>query len=251
MDVPALTLSSIPIHQLSGRRLHLGPFGSGRDLTKFLCFAIVGAAVAALSSVFLWLPFLGVGLAIAYFRVEGQSLDDYALQYCRYRWRTDVVPRGRSHAPSARTKSEGGERSGLSSLRTGGIPLAYLPPADLERIFEQWRSVLSAVDRPLSCRMRCERFSPLPFLPAFADAGEGESGAQHAYAELVRSLLRNRYRRVVDLVLWSDPTDPHFEDAGPDAPITDLAEALERLGIPTARVSTAPRRPRQGRTPAA
>jgi hypothetical protein len=237
MELAPADPAAIPVHQLSARRLHLGPFGSGLDLAKFLCIAAVGAIVAALSSAVLWLPFLGVGAMVALVRVEGRTLDDYALGYCRFRWRTSLASEAFLPGPPAHRPRYGGDLGPDPAIRTGGVPIAYLPPADLQRLFEEWRSALAAFGRPIGCRMRAERFSPLPFLPSPARFEDGERGAVESYRELVRHLLRTRYRRVVDLTVWNDPTDRHPNTVGREADLSELTSALERLGIPIYRIS--------------
>ncbi len=233
-------LSPIPVYQLTHRRLHLGPFGSGRDLGKFLGLATVGAIVAAVTSVVLWLPFLGVGAMVAFVRVEGRTLDDYALGYCRFRWRASAGPGGTPNGTSSgvgRPPLLGGVAR--AEVLAGGIPIAYLPPGDLQRLFEEWRSVLATMDRPFGCRMRGERFSPLPFLPAARSLPLAEGAALQSYRDLVRALLRDRYRRVVELTIGNDPSDRRPAPRELTAYLEELASALERLGIP-ARTRSAP-----------
>jgi len=226
-------LSAIPVHQLTHRRLHLGPFGSGRDLGKFLGLATVGAIVAAVTSAVLWLPFLGVGAMVAFVRVEGRTLDDYALGYCRFRWRASGgsggPPNGASAGVGRPPLLDGLART---ELLAGGIPIAYLPPSDLQRLFEEWRSVLATIDRPFGCRMRGERFSPLPFLPAAHGLPLAEETALQSYRDLVRALLRHRFRRVVELTVGDDPSDRRPGRWELTACLEELASALERLGIP-------------------
>ena len=225
-------LSAIPVHQLAARGLHLGPFGSGRDLIKFLGVATVGAAVAAVSSAVLWLPFLGIGALVSFVRLEGRTLDDFALGYLRFRWRTSTPPGSSGGGPSpfcpASTPSVG--RSG--SIRTGGIPISYLPPRELQRLFEEWRSTLAAICRPMSFRVWGESFSPLPFLPAATSDREGERQALEAYRQLVHLLLRHRSRRIVELTIGQDPVESGPQRAGLRAQVDALLSALERMGIP-------------------
>ncbi|MCI4352151.1 MAG: hypothetical protein L3K14_02015 [Thermoplasmata archaeon] len=231
MGFAGADLSAIPVQELASRRLHLGPFGSGRELAKFLMVATVGAAVAAVSSAVLWLPFLGLGVLVSFVRVEGRTLDDYALGYLRFRWRSSPT-RGSplsgvppSLPPSARPR----ERT--PSLQAGGIPIAYLPPEDLQRLFEEWRTTLTAVARPLSFRMRGEAFSPLPFLPPSTSSRPGERQALEAYRQLVHLLLRHRYRRVVELTVGGEPTDLAPRTAGLHSQVDALLAALRRMGI--------------------
>jgi hypothetical protein len=244
-------VAAIPVHHLAQRRLRLGPFGSGRDLVKFLCIATVGATVAAVTSAVVWLPFLAIGATIALVRVEGQTIDDYALGYCRFRWRSAVASRGAEGAPPAGRSS--GTSSGNSpfSIRAGGIPIAYLPPPELEHLFQEWRSTLAAFDHPVGCRMRGELFSSLPFLPVSTEARGIERAALDSYRELVRALLHERYRRAVDLTVWNDRSDRESDRIGVQTQIEEVVGALERLGIPARAISLAGgrRRPTPGVVP--
>lgn len=226
-------LAAIPVHQLAPRRLHLGPFMSGRDVVKFLGVAATGAIVAALSWAVLWLPFLVLGAVVAFVRVEERTLDDYALGYVRFRWRSSGSPRrttagARAGAPLAEART-----GRPPSIRAGGIPIAYLPPGDLQRLFEEWRSALSALGHPLAGRMRAEPFSPLPFLPDVGRSKGGDHNALESYRELVRTLLRHRYRRVVDLTAWPNRSEPESKTFVLGANHSELVSTLERLGIPT------------------
>jgi hypothetical protein len=242
--VPA-DLAAIPVHHLAQRRLRLGPFGSGRELVKFLCIATAGATVAAVTSAVVWLPFLAVGATIALVRVEGQTLDDYALRYCRFRWRSNAALRAATNAPPLGRSPGESPHNSPCSIRAGGIPIAYLPPHELEHLFEQWRATLATLDRPFGCRMRGESFSPLPFLPASADAGGMELAALDSYRGLVKALLHERYRRAVDLTVWNDRTDRGSDAIGLQTQIDELLGALERMGIPACAIPTGGRRGRR------
>lgn len=230
-------LGAIPVHQLVPRRLHLGPFGSGRDLATFLLVATVGAIVAAVSSAVMWLPFLGIGAALAFVRVEGRTLDDYAVGYCRFRWRASMAPPPPPNgSPPDRISQQPSDDHG-KSIRAGGLPVAYLPPGDLLRLFTGWQAALSALDRPLGFRMWAEPFSPLPYLPVFPHPTDAEKPAVEAYRELVRLLLRRRYRRVVDLTVWDEAFSVGPRAIGLEAQVVELLSALEGLGIPAVRAT--------------
>jgi hypothetical protein len=232
MGMDLVDLAAIPVHQLTRRRLRLGPFGSGRDAAKFLCVATVGALVAAVSSAVVWLPFLAAGVMFSLVRVEGRTLDDFALGYFRFQWRSSLGSRGTLGTPPPSHRFRGRLRTRSSSLRAGGIPIEYLPPCDLQRLFEEWRSTLGALDRPIGFRIRGERFSPIPFLPRSRSPLAEERSALESYRELVHALLRNRYRRVVELTLWDDPIEGSQRNSGLDVQRDELARCLDRLGIP-------------------
>lgn len=213
-------LGEIPFLTLSDRSLHLGPFTSGRGLVTFLSATIVGAIVAAASSAVLWLPFLGVGALLAFVRVEGQPLDEYALGYVRYGLRTTLGdPVGRR--PRHRGLLDTADRR----IHARGVPVAYLPPDELQRLFAGWRAALSALDGPVAIRVSAERFSSLPYLPADRPIGTVDREALTAYRELVRLLLSSRLHRRVELKLGA---------GGPEgqAATEELLGALRRLGIP-------------------
>jgi hypothetical protein len=233
--------ASIPVHQLAHRGLRLGPFGSGRDVLKFLCLAMAGATIAAVTTPVVWIPFLAVGGIIAFVRVEGRTLDDYALGYCRFQWRSSMAPRTASTAFPPVPGAAGTTPQSVASIRAGGIPIAYLPPDELQRLFEEWRAALAALDRPVSCRMRGERISPVPFLPVSSKPHATERVARDSYRELVRAVLRQRYRRVVELALANETSDAGREPVL-RAEWEELVGTLERLGIPTSMAPAQVRR---------
>jgi hypothetical protein len=239
-------LSAIPVRQLVHRRLRLGPFASGRDLVKFLCFATVGAAVAAVTSAVVWLPFLAAGGMIAFLRVEGQSLDEYALGYVRFRRRASGSTGRLAKTDRSGPRSPGPRRKASPTLRAGGIPIAYLPPADLQRVFAEWRSALSAVDGSVGFRARGELFSPLPFLPASQSPHGAEREALDSYRDMVRGLLRQRYRRVVDVKVGTHGPDGELAALHLQTRLDGLLVTLERLGISAQRSPVDPVTPMAG-----
>lgn len=238
MELASAGLSGIPIPRLTSRRLHLGPFDSGRDLVKFVCMATLGAAVAAATSVVVWLPFLGLAAVVAFVRVGERRVDDYAIGYCRYRWRKSAQSSLRISGSASAGTAPREPVDTSPHVQVGGIPLAHLPPAELERIFAEWRSTLTALDRPISYRMRGERFSPLPFLPPALRVAEPERAALAAYRQLVRALLRNRFHRVVDIRMGEDPSPEGSRCIGAEVQLEDFTAQLARLGVPTAPTST-------------
>jgi hypothetical protein len=248
MGFSSIDLNAIPVQPLVDRRLRLGPFASGRDLVRFLGIAAAGAVVAALSSALVWLPFLAVGTLVAFARFEGQTLDDYAVGYCRFRYRASAGsarPIARAGRSGERSRSNSSIGSAAGRIRAGGIPIAFLPPTELERLFGEWRSTLASFDRPIGFRMRGERFSPLPFMPAAGSWNGPEGEVLESYRGLVRELLRHRYRRVVDLSVWESPAERNESSRARESRLDDLVAGLTRMGIPAWKVS-APRRPAPG-----
>lgn len=217
-------LGEIPVVPLAERRLHLGPFDSGRTLATFLCAAILGAIVAAATSAVVWLPFLGAGALLAFVRLEGQPLDEYALGYCRYGLRTRL-----GGAPGRDYQPRGPPHRSDEGIRARGVPVAYLPPEELQRLFEGWRAALVALDTPVAIQVSAERFSPVPYLPARGSMTAPDHAAQRSYRELVRLLVGSRLRRKVDLRVGRDGGDH-------ETAVVGLLEALQRLGVPAERV---------------
>lgn len=236
MEFARADLGAIPVLRVVPRRLRLGPFESGRDLVKFLGLATVGAMVASVSSVAVWAAFLGAGALVSLVRVRNQTLDDAALGYCRFRWRSSRRSHRVRGAGVVGPGSPGRPRASPSVL-AGGIPIAYLPPTELVRLFEAWRSTLDSLERPVGVRVRGERFSPLPFLPRARGADGPERDALDSYRQMVRMLLRPRYHRVVELSMADAPSEPGASDARADIGIEELVGALHRLGIPARRAS--------------
>lgn len=243
--IPA-DLAAIPIHPLVHRRLRLGPFSSGRDIVMFLCFATLGAVVASFTTAVLWLPFLGLGATVAFVRVEGRPLDDLALGYCRFQWRISAGARRESRNPSTDLRTDSTGPTSSWTFRTGGIPISYLPPHELQHLFEEWRSALAAFDHPLVCRMRGERFSAVPYLPEIRGLRGPERSASESYRSLVRALLRDRFRRVVDLSVWAETAERESLSTEVAAKLEGLLAAVERLGVPIRSTPSGSARPAPG-----
>ncbi|MGB7124421.1 MAG: hypothetical protein WBE40_06170 [Thermoplasmata archaeon] len=207
------------------RRLRLGPFPSARDALKFLLYAATGALLVPFSTPYLWLAVVAGGFALSVFRPDGQGLDDRAVAFARWKFRT--VGRGGTMTRPPFTRVGHGGLVGIGSgryaaiLRAGGTPVAYLPPLELARRFELFRELLRAVDSSLafsvsSAPMRSGRVAPLP-----ADPGHPDQPAWRGYGELVELLCRRRLVRRVYLVLVT-------ERSGPDG-VTDLEVRVSTL----------------------
>lgn len=248
MEIADTDLTAIPVLRLVPRRLRLGPFGSGRDLVKFLGLATVGAMLAAFSSLVVWVAFLGAGAMVAFVRVRNQTLDDVAVDYCRFRWRSSGRSRRTRSALVARRGVPDRPSRAPARVRAGGIPTAYLPAAELERLFGEWRSTLGTLGRPVGLRVRGESFSPLAYLPAVLDTGDRERVALDSYRRMVRMMLRHRYHRVVELSVGGASAESGESAAAADAAVEELVGALRRLGIPALRAPIAgrPERPSAG-----
>lgn len=192
----------VSLPEPTGRRLRLGPFPSAREALKFVTYAAVGGVVAGLVGPLAWFPFLGSGFLFAVYRPEGRGLDRRFHDYCRWRMRSrdggpsppEAVVRGGA------VRVEGGRF--MAVLAAQGIPVAFLPPRDARRRFEQYRLLLRSLDERLFLRVGVEPLSPRPFLGASARGPvPGGTDARAGYRELVQLLCRRRSVRRVDVYL--------------------------------------------------
>jgi hypothetical protein len=222
------------------RRLRLGPFASGRDAVKFVTAAAVGAVVSLSVAPWAGLPVVVVGAVVALWRPDGEPLDERAAAVARWSWRRSLEG-GRMTVPIRAT-----ERSGRATVllpdgrsaavvRTGGIPLAFLPPAELGRQFELYRQLLRSVDGGLIVHVTTAPMYAAAVLPVERPAGEPERAAYDGYRELVALLARRRAVRRVLVALVQDAT--HVEGARRlEASVDLLRERLADLGLRSERL---------------
>ncbi|HTT25925.1 MAG TPA: hypothetical protein VMH90_03030 [Thermoplasmata archaeon] len=222
-----------------GRRARLGPFLSGRDALKFAGVAAVGAVVADATTPLAWLPFLGAGLLVGSVRLDGKGPDVHVADYLRWRWRrhpvTGTSPRSTVRDPEG-TIARLPDGRCVAVLRSGGLPIGFLPSRDARVLFEGFRSLLRAQAHGLLLRMDAARIDPAPFRPRPGpDRGAGEGTALAGYRELIDVVSRARRRRQVDVMTWSDPGEPE-----PLHRLEDRVQALQgsllMLGLSTQRL---------------
>jgi hypothetical protein len=187
------------------RRLRLGPFASAQDALKFLSYAAAGAVLAAVTSPWVWLAVAALGFAMAIVRVDGRTLDGQLLAIVRWRLRrggTLAVTTGRgSPGPEARRVLGVSDGRYVAIVRAGGTPVAYLPPPELARKFEQFRDLLRGLDGPVGLFVSAIPMRAAPVTPAAARENRPDTDALSGYRELVTLLCRRRHQRRVDLVL--------------------------------------------------
>ena len=187
------------------RRLRLGPFPSAQDALKFLCYAAAGAALAELASLPAGLAVAAVGFVAAVWRPEGRSWDERLLAFLRWKGHAaagGILLSGLRPGRSARSGLlELGPSDRVAVVRTGGVPIAYLPPADLARRFELFRDLLRATDGRIAFLATLGSIRTAPFVPAPVDRRSAETDARAGYSELVGLLCRRRFRRKIYLVV--------------------------------------------------
>ncbi len=199
-----------PLVALPGRldrRLRLGPFASGRDALKFLGYAAVGLVFAPTPEPLLAVPFVLTGALVTLYRPGGEGLDARLATVVRYGLR-----RARSGASVTAAPTRLGAHSGVVArgdgrvaavLRTGGVPLAFLPPGELARRFDLYRDLLRSLDGEVRILATTAPIFARALLPGPANGTERERAARDGYAELVRLLLAGRRVRRVYVALSS------------------------------------------------
>ncbi len=229
----------LPIPERLDRKLRLGPFRSGREALKFFVYAAGGTVVAPLVSILLGVPVVLFGLAVTLWRPGGDALDERAVTVLAWGLR-------RLHRVSAVTRSVSRSRTraawvslgptGIAAVvRTGGVPLAYLPSRELRRRFEVYRDLLRGSGGRIaflitSVPILAERLRPAPHL-----RGGAEGVARRGYEELVELIARHRSVREVYLSLGTDNASA-AERARLEQESDMLEDGLATLGLSPTRL---------------
>jgi len=221
------------------RRMRLGPFPSGRDALKFVTYAAAGALVIPLAGAVAWVPVLLLAFALSVWRPEGEAIDERLAAVVRWKVR-DLWGGALVTIP---VRPQGGERSTirLSSarraavVRLGSLPLAYLPPTELARRFELFRTVLSTVGESVLLRATPAPIHARSFLPAEPVPSGAEATARGGYRELVDLIARRRLVRQVHLAIaYSESGEGGI--ARLETELAALLERLSALGVRPARL---------------
>ncbi|HXQ78649.1 MAG TPA: hypothetical protein VN819_00300 [Thermoplasmata archaeon] len=242
------------------RRMRLGPFPSSRDALKFVTYAAAGALLSPFTSPWVWLPVLLAGFAVSVWRPDGRAVDERILAYSVWKFRSFA-----GESPVRNASSHPLVRQGLLQLaphryvavvRTGGTPMAYLPPDELARRFELYRELLRSTGEGFSFLATAVPIRSQAVRPVAEVAGDPQGRARSGYSELVLLLCRRRLLRRVYLVLGTleEDRDAVGRLEGRVANLTDrltslglkptrlrdraLAEAARRFGWPTQVVRT-------------
>lgn len=226
---------SVAVPARLDRPLRLGPFASARDAAKF----VAAAAVAALASLAIvpWagLPIVAVGAVVALWRPDGEPLDERAAAVGRWLVRrggsdgsgAPPMTRARRGTPSAVVLPDG-RRAAV--LRASGLPLAYLPPPELDAQFARYRDLLRALPGGILLAATSAPIHAGSVVPAVAAVAPAERPALDGYRELVGLLARRRSVRRVFLAL---PEETGGSDGRHrlDATVELLSGRLADLGV--------------------
>ena len=230
------SFGTIPLPPRLSRRMRLGPFPSARDALKFLVFAAVGAILAARIGPIAWIPFLGGGFLLSVYKDDDRGLDDRLWAYLA--WRCSQRRGSGPGPPGLRVRGSvahlpGGPDVGV--LAASGVPVAFLPPSEARRLFDQYRELLRSLDGGGVVHISHEPLDPRPFLPPNRPSTDpAELAAREGYREMVQLLCRRRNRRRSLMLLWSDAR------RGARTLEQRLADAEARIaavGVPVRRLS--------------
>ncbi len=239
MDRDGVPWVSVP--EPLDRRARLGPFAGARDAAKFVAGAAVGAIVGLAVEPWAGVPFVVVGAIVALWRPDGEPIDGRLVAVARWTMRKATgSPRvtaagaGRPADPGATVRLPDGRAAAV--LRCGGVPLAFLPPAELARQFDLYRELLRSVEGELIVLATAAPIHAPAIVPAGGPAiAEAERAARDGYRELVELLARRRAVRHVLLALaQAVPGEEGLRrlDAGAEllrGRLADLGVRAERL----------------------
>jgi hypothetical protein len=218
------------------RKLRFGPFPSGRDALKFVTYAAAGAVLVPFLGAMVWIPFVLGGLAVSMWRPDGEGIDARALSFLRWKIRS-VAREERMKVPRSLRGSVIPLTTGgfAAILRTGGLPIAFLPPAELHRTFERFRELLRAIDGGFFLLVARAPIHAAPLLPAEPCPVGDERLAREGYRELVEVIVRRRYVRQVYVGLSAPRSGPEGL-ARLESRVTVLSEHLVALGLRPVRL---------------
>jgi hypothetical protein len=224
------------------RRARLGPFPSARDAVKFIAYAAAGALLSPVTAPLLWLPVVFAGFLVSVWRPEAHALDERAAAALLWALRSRGGRRAMSSTPNElvpRHRLVRWNGRYVAVVRAGGTPLAYLPPAELARRFEAFRSLLRTIGDSWATIVFGVSIHIGSIRPGATSGHEPERAARDGYSELIGQIGARRQLRRVLLVL-SDP-DPGLEGIGrTEAAATRAAEQLAGLGIDSTRLTGRP-----------
>jgi len=234
MDEPRDGPPVIGLPERMDRRMRLGPFASSRDALKFFLYAATAALLAPFATPWIWLPLVAGGFAVSVWRPDGRALDERAVAFLAWKFRCWSPGDGGDRmtgAPLVRTGLlQLPSRRYAAVVRTGGTPVAYLPPDELGRRFELYRELLRSIDSGFVWLATTTPIRAQAVRPESCSGSTDEQRAASGYSELVSLLCRRRLLRRIYIVLGT-------QDSGPDAigrlegRVAHLLEGLGALGL--------------------
>jgi hypothetical protein len=175
---------------------------------------------------------VGVGFAVSVWRPDGQAVDERAWAF--FAWKVRIVNR-RGDRPTGFPLVRQGllelpSHRFVAVIRTGGTPVAYLPPGELARRFGQYRDLLRSMDPAFAWLSTTVPIRAQAVQPGTPPGDETEGRALSGYSELISLLCRRRLLRRVYLVLATP--DPSPEGIGRlEGRVASLIEQLSALGL--------------------
>ncbi|HEY1199215.1 MAG TPA: hypothetical protein VGG32_10930 [Thermoplasmata archaeon] len=221
------------------RRMRLGPFPSSRDALKFVTYAATGALLSPFASPWVWLPVVLVGFAVSVWRPDGRAVDERALAFVSWKLRS-TGPRRVVKNPSSRPLVRQGflqlaSHRYVAVVRTGGTPMAYLPPDEVARRFELYRELLRSTDASFSFLATTAPIRSQTVRPGSPPGTGREALALSGYSELVSLLCRRRLLRRVYFVLGTLEADADAIGRL-EGRVANLVERLATLGLRPTRL---------------
>jgi hypothetical protein len=221
------------------RRMRLGPFPSSRDALKFITYAATGALLSAFTSPWVWLPLVLVGFAVSVWRPDGRAVDERLLVFVSWKFRS-LGPRGDVTNATFRPLVRQGHlqlspHRYVAVVRTGGTPIAYLPPDELARRFELYRELIRSMDASYSFLATTSPIRAQAVRPETRSSAGHEAQALVGYSELVSLLCRRRHLRRVYFVLGTLEADADAIGRL-EGRVSDLLDRLGSLGLRPTRL---------------
>jgi hypothetical protein len=221
------------------RRMRLGPFPSARDALKFVTYAAVGGLLSPFASPWVWIPVVLAGFAVAVWRPDGRAVDERAFTFVSWRLRS-VGTRGAVRETTSRPLVRQGllqlaSHRYVAVVRTGGTPMAYLPPNELLRRFELYRELLRSMDRSFTFLATTTPIRSQAVRPGTVSIGGEEAQAVSGYSELVSLLCHRRFLRRVYFVIGTLEADADAIGRL-EGRVANLVERLGALGLRPTRL---------------
>jgi hypothetical protein len=221
------------------RRMRLGPFPSSRDALKFITYAATAALLAPFASPWVWLPVVLAGFAVSVWRPDGRAVDERILAFAVWKTRSMGVRRTvESPVPYPLVRQgllQLASHRYVAIVRTGGTPMAYLPPDELARRFELYRELIRSTSDSFSLLSTAVPIRSQAVRPATHSGTGREAQARSGYSELVHLLCRRRLLRRVYFVLGTLEGDTNAIGRL-EGRVANLIERLTSLGLRPTRL---------------